>query len=203
MGRAGSLRRRVANASAYRFNRPSQGGTPMSGSRRDGLDEPQMPEGRGYKMRGEGATTVPISPERLWAIVMDESRLAAAIPGADTLHRADENGMRVYAADVGIGVGKLKGTYRVTAEFAEEVPPAQIVLFGGATGPFGNSRGEGWVDFRAVPEGTEVRYTYAILIKGAVAVVGGRLLDAAASALIARFFARLAAADEKAAAARS
>ncbi|MEO1103821.1 MAG: SRPBCC domain-containing protein, partial [Pseudomonadota bacterium] len=158
---------------------------------------PTMPEGRGYQMRGEGATTVSISRESLWAIVMDEARLAAAIPGADSLHRADIDDMRVYAADVGIGVGKLKGTYRVSAEFAEETPPAALVLFGGATGPFGNSRGEGWVDFVDIPGGTQVRYRYAILIKGMVAVAGGRLLDAAAAALIEKFFTRLARAVER------
>lgn len=169
----------------------------MTVSMREGRDGPQMPEGRGYAMRGEGATTVPVSPERLWARVMDEQRLAEAIPGAETLHRADEGGMRIYAADVGIGVGRLKGTYRVTAEFVETVEPSQIVLYGGAKGPFGNSRGEGWVDFVAVPEGAEVRYSYAILIKGAVAVAGGRLLDAAAARLIENFFARLARAIQR------
>lgn len=151
-----------------------------------------MPEGKGYRMIGAGQTTVAVSPEALWAIVMDEQRLAAAVPGAETLHREDMDGIRIYAADVGIGVGRLKGIYRVTAEFAEEVPPRALVLYGGASGPFGRSRGEGWVDFVEVPGGTEVRYSYAILIKGPVAVVGGRLLDGAASMLIAKFFARLA-----------
>lgn len=151
-----------------------------------------MPDGKGYRMTGSGQTTVSVTPEELWAIVMDESRLAAAIPGAGTLHREDADGMRIYAADVGIGVGRLKGVYRVSAEFAEEIPPRELVLYGGAAGPFGRSRGEGWVDFVAVPEGTEVRYAYAILIKGPVAVVGGRLLDGAAAMLIAKFFARLA-----------
>ncbi|MEM0907719.1 MAG: SRPBCC domain-containing protein [Pseudomonadota bacterium] len=164
----------------------------MTASLRDDRAGPEMPEGRGYQMHGEGSTHVGISPEALWAIIMDERRLAAAIPGADTLHRADEGDMRVYAADVGIGVGKLKGVYRVTAEFAEENQPAALVLYGGATGPFGRSRGEGWVDLLATSNGTQVRYQYAILIKGPVAFVGGRLLDAAASTLIDKFFVRLA-----------
>jgi len=155
-----------------------------------------MPEGRGYQMRGEGATTVPVCREALWAMVMDEERLAAAIPGAETLRRSDEGDMRIYAADVGIGVGRLKGTYRVTAEFAETSAPSSMVLFGGATGPFGSSRGEGWVDLLPVDGGTEVRYAYAILIRGAVAAVGGRLLDAAAARLIEKFFNRLARAME-------
>ncbi|MCF3936080.1 carbon monoxide dehydrogenase subunit G [Acuticoccus sp. M5D2P5] len=159
---------------------------------RAGREEPTMPDGRGYRMRGAGSTVVAISPQALWEIVMDEQRLAAAIPGAETLHRADRDEIRVYAADVGIGVGKIKGTYRVSAAFAETIAPSSLVLFGGAEGPFGNSTGEGWVDFRPVEGGTEVSYAYAILISGFVARVGGRLLDAAANTLIDKFFARLA-----------
>jgi 2-furoyl-CoA dehydrogenase large subunit len=152
-----------------------------------------MPDGKGYAMRGEGATVVPVPREALWAIVMDERRLAAAIPGAETLHRVDGPGQnRTYAADVGIGVGPIRGTWLVSAEFAEADPPGSLVLFGGAKGPLGNSWGEGWVDLVEVPEGTEVRYAYAILIGGVVARLGGRLLDAAADRLIAKFFARLA-----------
>lgn len=169
--------------------------TPLRGGR----PEPTMKEGRGYAMRGRGSTVVPISPEALWDIVMDEKRLAAAIPGAETLHRVDgEGGRRTYAADVGIGVGRLKGTYVVTAEFAEAIHPAHFVLFGGAKGPFGQSSGEGWVDFTPVHGGTLVSYSYAILITGLVAKAGGRLLEAAADMLIAKFFARLARAVEEA-----
>ncbi|WP_157961916.1 SRPBCC family protein [Acuticoccus kandeliae] len=159
---------------------------------RAGRDGPRMPEGRGYQMRGSGATVVAVSPEALWAIVMDEARLAAAIPGAETLHRIDEGERRAYAADVGIGVGRIKGTYHVSAAFAEEIAPESLVLFGGAKGPFGSSSGEGWVDFTPVDGGTAVTYFYAILITGLVARVGGRLLDAAADKLIEKFFARLA-----------
>ena len=159
-------------------------------------DAPTMPEGRGYRMRGEGATVVAIPREALWAIVMDETRLAAAIPGAETLHRVGDGEPRIYAADVPIGVGPVRGTYRVSAEFAETREPERMVLLGGALGPLGNSRGEGFVRFEPVSEdgveGTRVVYAYAILITGMVARVGGKLLDAAADRLIAKFFARLA-----------
>lgn len=155
-----------------------------------------MQDGRGYRMIGAGSTVVPIAREALWAIVMDEQRLATAIPGAETLRREDEDGERLYAADVAIGVGFIKGTWRVSARFAEAIEPESIVLFGGAKGPLGNSSGEGWVDFADEGEGgdggTRVTYAYAILITGAVAAVGGRLLDAAADALIGKFFSRLA-----------
>ena len=151
-----------------------------------------MPEGRGHRMLGGGTTVVPVNRRALWKIVMDEQRLAAAIPGAETLHRADQDGRQIYAADVGIGVGFLKGTFRVTADFVEAIEPTSIVLFGGARGSLGNSSGEGWIDFEQVEGGTRVTYTYAILITGAVAAAGGRLLDTAANTLIDKFFQRLA-----------
>ncbi|WP_420393208.1 SRPBCC family protein [Acuticoccus sp.] len=164
---------------------------------RAGRPAPTMPPGNGYRMVGAGTVTVPIDRWELWDIVMDERRLAAAIPGAETLRRADEDGARVYAADVGIGVGFVRGTWHVTARFAECVAPESLVLFGGARGPLGNSTGEGWVDFDDDPTGTRVSYAYAILISGTVARVGGRLLDAAAGRLIAKFFTRLAHAVER------
>lgn len=159
--------------------------------------EPAMPAGKGYPMRGAGATTVPIDRHALWQIVMDETRLAAAIPGAETLRRVGEGEPRTYAADVGIGVGPIRGTWLVSAVFTDCVAHSHVKLEGGAKGPLGDSHGEGWVDFLDHREGTEVRYAYAILIKGAVGRLGGRLLDAAADRLIAKFFTRLANAVRK------
>lgn len=159
-------------------------------------DGPPMPEGRGYQMRGRGATTVSIGREALWSIIMDPERLAAAIPGAETLHQTSAS-PRTYAADVGIGVGRIKGTYRVSAEFAEEERPQFVVLLGGAKGPFGHSSGEGWVNFVEHRGETTIHYTYAILIQGTVALMGGRLLDKAADTLIEKFFQRLARAVER------
>lgn len=163
-------------------------------SRRDGRDGPEMPPGRGYRLCGDGVTVVKVRPRDLWAIVMDEERLAAAIPGAETLRRVADPAQPdrlVYAADVGIGVGPIRGTYTVTAELAELREPRSLVLLGGARGMLGRSSGEGWVDLARVEGGTEVRYAYAILITGAVAAAGGRLIEAAADRLIEKFFQRL------------
>jgi carbon monoxide dehydrogenase subunit G len=159
---------------------------------REGRDGPTMPEGKGHQMRGAGCTLVNVPPRALWRIVTDHERLAAAIPGAETLRREDRDGRRVYLADVAIGVGFLKGTFVVTAEFAEEVPEEAVTLYGGAKGVLGNSWGEGWVNFVAEPDHrTRVEYSYAILITGAVAAVGGTLLDKAGNKLIDKFFHRL------------
>lgn len=175
----------------------------MTTALREGRDGPAMPEGKGYPMFGAGSTVVAVSRRALWRIVTDHERLAAAIPGAESLRREDRDGRRVFLADVAIGVGILKGTFVVTAEFAEEDEPGALTLHGGARGPLGNSSGEGWVDFAAEPDNrTRVDYSYAILITGAVAAVGGRLLDKAANVLIDKFFQRLARAVREEQAAR-
>lgn len=157
---------------------------------------PTMPNGRaGYAMRGEGSVVVATSREDLWDLVMDEARLSAAIPGAETLRRQDVEGTRTYVADVKIGVGPVKGIYEVSVQFRECVPPAAAVLVGGAKGFLGRSAGEGWVDFEDVQghaARTRVVWRYAVRIEGTVARVGGRMLDLAADKLIEKFFQRLA-----------
>ncbi|ORE90425.1 molybdopterin binding aldehyde oxidase and xanthine dehydrogenase [Stappia sp. 22II-S9-Z10] len=158
---------------------------------RAGRAEPTMPEGKGHALRGGGSTVIAVRRQKLWDLIMDESRLAAAIPGAETLHRVEGAEDRTYAADVGIGVGPIKGVWKVHARFAEVIEPAHIVLFGGADGPLGKSFGEGWIDFEPVDGGTRITYSYAILISGMVAKVGGKLIDGAADKLIEKFYARL------------
>ena len=151
-----------------------------------------MPDGKGHRLSGGGSTIVPVRRQRLWELIMDESRLAEAIPGAETLHRVEGEADRVYAADVAIGVAMIKGTWRVHSRFAEEIEPQHLVLFGGADGPLGNSFGEGWIDLDPAEGGTRVTYAYQILISGMVGKVGGKLLDSAADTLIKKFFNKLA-----------
>lgn len=161
------------------------------------LPEPHLPPGDGYACVGAGSTTVAAAPEAIWAIVMDETRLAAVVPGAGSLHRvadpadhtfAERADDRAYAADVVMGVGPLKATYLVEVALKERTEPRFIRLEGGAKGPFGNSAGEGYVRFTPVAEGTRVDYRYAVLITGRVATLGGRLVDGLARSLIDRFF---------------
>lgn len=181
-------RPRIAKYSRVKEKPTPTNSTPF----RAGRDGPTMSQGKGHHLVGSGSTVVAVRRQRLWEIIMDEQRLAAAIPGAETLHRVADAAERTYAADVEIGVGPIKGTWRVHARFAETIEPSHIVLFGGADGPLGRSSGEGWIDFEAVEGGTRVTYSYAILISGLVAKVGGRLIDGAADRLINKFYERLA-----------
>ncbi len=142
----------------------------------------------GHALQGQGSTTVPAAPDEVWAILLDETKLAAVIPGCHALTTTGEN---AYRAEVTLGVGPVKGRFMATVELQDLQPPHALRLVGGAVGPLGTSQGEGHVTLRATGGGTEVEYSYTVTISGKVAAVGGRMMDGAARALINQFFKRL------------
>ena len=142
----------------------------------------------GHALQGQGSTFVPAAPEDVWAILLDERKLAAVIPGCHALTMTGEN---AYRADVTLGVGPVKGRFVATVALQDLDPPHVLRLIGGATGPLGNSQGEGRVTMHQTAAGTRVDYTYSVQISGKLAAVGGRMMDGAARALINQFFKRL------------
>lgn len=146
------------------------------------------PPGDGHALRGTGSTLVPATPEAVWAIILDETRLAQVIPGCHDLERVGDNAFR---AQVTLGIGPVKGRFRADVALQDLDPPRALRLVGSAEGPLGSSRGEGTVTLTATDGGTRIDYTYAVRISGKVAAVGGRLIDGAARTLIGHFFERL------------
>ena len=142
----------------------------------------------GHALQGQGSTFVPAAPEDVWAILLDERKLAAVIPGCHALTITGEN---TYRADVTLGVGPVKGRFVATVALQDLDPPRALRLIGGATGPLGSSQGEGRVTLHQTAAGTRVDYAYSVRISGKVAAVGGRMMDGAARAVINKFFKRL------------
>ncbi len=158
-----------------------------------GRSQPQTPAspkatGDGHAMTGQGSTLVPATPEDLWAIMLDESKLAAVIPGCHSVKRTRDN---AFSAEVTMGIGPVKGRFKVHMALSDLIEPKSLTLTGGATGPLGSSQGSGYVTLTPEADGTRVDYTYEARISGKVASVGGRMMDGAARTLINQFFARL------------
>lgn len=149
----------------------------------------QAPTGGGHVLIGEGETVVPASPAEVWATILDPDHLAALIPGCHHLERIGETG---YRAEATLGVGPVKGRFSAEVEMSDLDPPRALRLTGSATGALGSARGKGEIRLLAVKEGTRVMYSHEVIVGGKIATVGGRLLDGAARAVIARIFKRLA-----------
>jgi len=144
--------------------------------------------GEGHALRGDGSAEVAASPSEVWAILLDEAKLAAVIPGCHALERVGDN---AYRAEVTLGVGPVKGRFRAEVRLEDLDVPHSLRIVGSAAGPLGMSEGAGRVTLVETAGGTRVDYDYTVGISGKVAAVGGRLIDGATRALINQFFARL------------
>ena len=159
-------------------------------------DEPKAPEGQekrretgGKGLSGMGEARVDAAPQEIWDLLMDAEQLAAIIPGAHGVKRLSPTR---FLADVTLGVGPVKGRYRVDVALSDLDEPRSAVLTGKASGALGTGMGEGRVTL--TPDdagGTIIGYAYDASVGGKVASVGGRLLDGAAKIVIGQFFSAL------------
>ncbi|MCZ4354005.1 molybdopterin-dependent oxidoreductase [Roseovarius aestuarii] len=147
------------------------------------------PEPNGKGLSGQGEARVDASPQQIWDLLMDADQLAAMIPGA---HGVKQITPTRFVADVTLGVGPVKGRYRVDVGLSDLVEPHSAVLTGKASGALGTGSGTGTVTLTPDEQGgTVISYRYEAAVGGKVAAVGGRLLDGAAKIVIGQFFAAL------------
>lgn len=145
----------------------------------------------GRTLRGDGERLVPAKAEQIWVMLLDPMVLASLIPGARTVRKLSETR---FEADVTLGVGPVKGRYKADITLSELDPPCAVTLRGRVSGGLGSGAGSGRITLTPHEGGrTVIAYHYEAVVGGKIAAVGGRLLDGAARAIIAQFFAALAA----------
>ncbi len=147
------------------------------------------PPAAGRALTGNGEFIVQAAPEEIWRSLLYPEKLKSVIPGCHTVSVVSSNH---YRAEVSLGVGPIKGRFVADVKLSDLDENRFARLSGGMTGPLGGSEGEGAVALERLPDGTKVRYSYAVGVSGKVAAVGGRMLDRAAGLVIGQFFERLA-----------
>jgi uncharacterized protein len=132
-----------------------------------------------------GTLTLPASPEEVWSLLTDASRLAPLLPGCE---RLEPDGPDRYKAAVKFGIAAISGKYAGILEFAEKKPPHSLVLKMDGKGLPGFVKGEGRIEL--VPKGSDTELTYSgeVQVGGLIASVGQRMLDAAARKIVQQFF---------------
>lgn len=148
---------------------------------------PALPGGVALSARGEVAIAAP--PEAVFAVLLDPQALALVIPGC---HALQATGTHAWQADVTVGVGLVKARYAAQIRLHDIDPPHSLRLAGQGTSTLGQGAGDGWVRLERTAEGgTRLHYDYRATVGGKVAMVGSRMLEAAAKLIVAQLFEEL------------
>jgi carbon monoxide dehydrogenase subunit G len=75
-------------------------------------------------MEMDHSFTVPVPPERAWAVLLDVKRIAPCMPGATV----EEFDGEVVTGRIKVKVGPVSLTYRGTAKFTERDPGAHVIV---------------------------------------------------------------------------
>jgi len=137
------------------------------------------------KLEYNGQEQIPVSPETVWAFVTDPDKVAHCLPELVEATVADPTH---FDAVVKVGVGPVRGKFTLKFELQPDAAARRIGIKASGGG-FGSV-----MDLVAgadvVPAGaaTTLNWTGEAQMRGPVAAVGGRVLDAQAKKLIEQTF---------------
>ncbi len=137
-------------------------------------------------MKLEGRYLFEASPEKVWGTITDPNVIAKCIPGLEKLQPVGED---AYEAIVKAGVGAMKGTFSGKVVMTDKMPPNRYKLMIDGKSTIGFGKGVGLVTLEAQPDGkTIVTCSGEAQVGGTIAVVGQRVIGAAAQMMLDQFF---------------
>jgi carbon monoxide dehydrogenase subunit G len=130
----------------------------------------------------ESKAVVKAPIERIWAFISDPNSIAQCLPGVEEYKIVE--GKKIEARTK-IGIGFIKGTFRVNSRVTEEDPAkhhARLAVDGsGVTSAF---RADIAIDCNPHPDGTELAWIADATISGPLGTVAKGLLEGAAQKIV-------------------
>ena len=136
-----------------------------------------------------GTYQVPAPRDDVYAALQDPAVLRRCIEGCDQLTETEPG---VYAAQLRLGLGAIRGRYTGRARVRDAHPPESFTLSVEGKGPGGHVRGDARLVLTDAGRTTTIACQATGDVAGALAAVGSRLIQAAAARLMERFFSTLA-----------
>ena len=136
-----------------------------------------------------GQEQIPADPGAVWAFVNDPAKVANCLPDVIQVTVKDPTH---FDAVVGVGLGPVRGkfTFKFELQPDEAARRMNMKIAGGGLGSaLDLTAGADVVP--AAGGGTTLNWTGSAVMRGPVAAVGGRVLDAQAQKLIAQTFANV------------
>jgi uncharacterized protein len=136
----------------------------------------------------EGREDIPADPAAVWAFVNDPEKVGQCLPEVIQVTVRDPTH---FDAVVGVGVGPVRGkfTFKFELQPDETARRMNMKIAGGGLGSAVDLTAG--ADIVQAEQGTTLNWTGSAIMRGPVAAVGGRVLDAQAKKLIAQTFANV------------
>jgi carbon monoxide dehydrogenase subunit G len=140
----------------------------------------------------KGERSLPVDRATAWRELNDVESLKSAVPGCEALSAL---GNGEYDVAINAAIGPVKALFKGKMKISDAVPPeSYAVAFDLHGGLSGFARGNAQVALHEIgPRETRMTYDVKASIGGKIAMVGSRLVDAAAATMSERFFATFAA----------
>jgi carbon monoxide dehydrogenase subunit G len=140
-------------------------------------------------MKIEGTYPIAAPQSLVWRKLMDPAVLQRSMPGCEKLEPTGENR---YRAVLKAGVGPVKGTFNSEVAISDIDDDRGYTLTTKAKAPVGFVEGSGRVQLVENAGQTIIHFIGEVKVGGALASIGGRLIEAAAKKNIHDTFANLA-----------
>ena len=140
-------------------------------------------------MKLAGTQKVPAPRAAVWRALMDPAVLRRILPGCEKFEAAGEHH---YTAEFKAGIGAFKSSFQGEVKLFSIKPEKSYTLTSKAKGSGAFVEGTAQVELEDAGRETNVKYTAEVKVGGALAALGGRLMEAAAHKNIADTFANLA-----------
>lgn len=133
-----------------------------------------------------GTPRLAASRAAVWERLMDPAFVAASAPGVESVERIDATRYRVLS---GVGLGAIRLTFTLDVQLTDLVPPehATILVRGSMPGSTVDATARVRLE-DAAAGGTTMHWATEHEISGAVAGLGGRLLEPAARRFTEQFW---------------
>jgi len=137
-------------------------------------------------MEFSGTQSIAAPIEKVWAFLMDTTKVAACAPGFQSLEVLGEEHWKAVVA-VGIGAVKAKFTLDVTRPEMHE--PEHMIVKGRGKAPGSAVELFGDMHLTAIQnEQTQMDWKASVVVSGTIASVGARMLQGVAERLTGQFF---------------
>ena len=138
-------------------------------------------------MQFSGTTEIRAPRERVWAFLIDPNKVGSCGPGVESIEVVDATHFKARAK---VGIGFISARFNVSMELVELDAPARAVLKAHGQAPGTAADATATMVLTESPDGsvTAMDWVADVIISGALASVGARMIEGTARKMIGQTF---------------